>query len=159
MTSEEIITTLRKCSVFNELSVPELTSIAAMGVFCEFQAGEKLYDEGSTNNNLYVLAKGQVSLLRKSQLNDGRTAYTTVYVVRELPQRRMIGGWCSLIGRPHVQMCTARCEKPSLLVSLDSDGVREIMMKNPPLRIKILEQLVLILRDRIESSYAAMETL
>lgn len=159
MAFEDIIETLKTCNVFSELSLPELTAIAEKGVLCQFQAGEIIFNQGTEDNKLYVLSRGQVSLLRGVPLNDGRTAYTTVYVVRELPRRRMIGGWCTLIGMPHVQMCTARCEKASMLVSLDSKGVREIMIRNPGLRIKILEQLVLILRDRIESSYAAMETL
>jgi len=63
------------------------------------------------------------------------------------------------VGEQHVQMCSAKCDKPSKVISLGCYDLREIIVNNSKIRIKILEKLVLILRDRLESSYAAMETL
>jgi len=83
----------------------------------------------------------------------------TVYVLRERPLRRLMGCWCTLIGEEHVQMCTARCDQPSQLFSISCSDLREIMAKNSNMRIKILEKLVLILRERLISSYESMETL
>jgi hypothetical protein len=108
---------------------------------------------------VYFFSKGQVSLYRRFDLGNTRKADAAVYVLRESAHRRLMGGWCTLVGEQHVQMCTAKCDKPSKVVSLDCSALREIITINPNIRLMILEKLVLILRDRIESSYGAMETL
>jgi len=159
MEFDEVIKTLKKCELFDQLSEKELLSIANLGSIKEYEAGEIIYEQGVLGTKLYVLSKGQVSLYRRIDLGNARVADTAVYVLRESAQRRLLGGWCTLIGEQHVQMCTAKCDKPSKVVSLDCSDLREIIIKNPDIRVMILEKLVLILRDRIESSYGAMETL
>ena len=159
MDSKTIMKTLRKCELFSSLTEEELSLIARLGVAREYNAGEMIYEQGENGINLFVLTTGQVSLTRSVHLGNSRNACTPVYVVRETLQRRLIGGWCALVGEPHVQMCSARCDKPSEVVSIDGSEFRAILVKNSDIRIKILEKLILILRDRLESIYAAMETI
>ena len=82
-----------------------------------------------------------------------------VYDAREKPFRRLLGSWSGLIGERHVQMCTARCESPSKVISMSTEDLRKFLGKDIELRVKILEKLILLLRDRLESSYSAMQTL
>ena len=159
MESDEVIKTLRKCELFGQLSEKELLSIVNLGSIKEYEAGEIIYEQSILGTKLYVLSKGQVTLYRKIDLGNARVAETAVYVLRENAQRRLLGGWCTLPGEQHVQMCTARCDKPSKIVSLDCSDLREIITNNPNMLLMILEKLVLILRDRLESSYGAMEAL
>ncbi len=159
MESDEVIKTLRKCELFGQLSEKELLSIANLGSIKKYEAGEIIYERGVLGTKLYVLSKGQASLYRRIDLGNARTADAAVYVLREKTQRRLMGGWCTLLGEQHVQMCTARCDKPSKIVSLGCSDLREIITTHPNMRLMILEKLVLILRDRIESSYGVMETL
>jgi len=159
MDADEIQQTLRKCEFFGELSDEELKPIADLGVLEEYASGDIIYKQGNAGAKLYVLSKGQVSLVRTLKLDNNRMANATVYVLRESLGRRLMGGWCTLVGKKHVQMCTARCDKPSKVVSIDSSELREIMIRNADVQVKLLEKLVLILRGRIESSFAAMETL
>jgi len=159
MESDEVIKTLRKCELFGQLSEKELLSIANLGSIKKYKAGETIYEQGVIGTKLYVLSKGQASLYRRIDLGNGRVADAAVFVLRESAKRRLLGGWCTLLGEKHVQMCTARCDKPSKIVSLDCSDLREIITNNPNIRLMILEKLVLILRDRIESSYGAMEAL
>jgi hypothetical protein len=56
-------------------------------------------------------------------------------------------------------MCSAVCEKPTKVISMRCSDLRETIIKNSTIRIKILEKLILLLRDRIYSSYGAIETL
>jgi len=159
MDLEDVIKTLRKCELFSDLSATELRAIAKSGSVEEYQPGDTIYKQGDLGTNLYVLSKGQVSLHRKLMIGPTRTADATVYVLRETPRRRLMGGWYTLVGEQHIQMCSARCDKPTKVVSIDCSVLREVIVKNPGIRMKILEKLVLILRDRMESSYTAMETL
>jgi CRP-like cAMP-binding protein len=159
MGSEAIKIILRKCELFSDLSEQELSSIAALGRIEEYEAGGLIYKRGALGTRLYVLSKGQVSLVRRIKLDDTRIADATVYILREHPLRRLMGCWCTLVGKQHIQMCSARCDKPSQVVSIGCTRLRELIVKNPNMRLRILEKLVLIMRERLESSYVAMETL
>ena len=159
MGSKQIISALRKSKLFNELKDEELSPIVKLGHVEEYKAGETIYEQGSIGTKLYILSEGLVSLHRKFKLDDNRMASNKVYVMRESPYRRLMGGWCTLVGEQHVQMCSAVCDKPSKMIVLSCSDLREIIVKNSTIHIKILEKLVVILKDRLESSYAAMETL
>ena len=159
MGSEVITNILRKCELFSELSDEEMGSIAELGSIEEYEIGGLIYKRGALGTRLYVLSKGQVSLIRQIKLDDTRIANATVYVLRESPSLRIMGCWCTLVGEQHIQMCSARCDKPSQVISIDCTRLRELFVKNPNMHLKILKKLVLIMRERLESSYVAMETL
>jgi CRP-like cAMP-binding protein len=159
MDSDIIRETFRKCELFAGLSDEELSPIIELASVEEHEAGDTIYEQGKFGTKLYCLSKGQVSLLRKFRLGDGATATSTVYILRETPLRRIMGCWCTLLGEEHIQMCAAKCDRPSKVVSMACSDLRKVFDKNPGIQTKILEKFVLILRDRLESSYAAMETL
>ena len=159
MESEIIRETLRKCELFSGLSDEELSLIVELASLEECKGGDTIYEQGKLGTRLFVLSKGQVSLLRRSRFNDDTIATSTVYILRETPLRRIMGCWCTLVGEQHIQMCSAKCDRPSKIVSMACSDLRKVFNENPGIRTKILEKFVLILRDRLESSYAAMETL
>jgi len=159
MSIEEITEILRTCELFSELSDKELRSIAKLGRIEKFEAGEKIYEQSSIGTKLYILFKGHVALERMVDLGGVRKANVTVFTLRERTNRRIMGGWCTLVGKQHVQMCSAVCEKPTQVISMRCSDIRETMIKDSNMRIKILEKLILLLRDRIYSSYGAIETL
>ena len=156
---EEIAETLGKCELFSELSDQEILSIAKLGRIEKFEAGDKIYEQGSSGTKLYILSEGHVALERKVDLGNTRKAHVTVFSLTERPNRRLMGGWCTLVGERHIQMCSAICEKPTRVITMNCSDLRETMIKDSKLRIKIMEKLVLLLRDRIDSSYGAIEAL
>lgn len=156
---EKITEILKMCELFNELSDTELGSIASLGRIEKFEPGEKIYEQGSIGTKLYILSQGRVTLERKVDLGDRRVANLTVFALKEQTNRRLMGGWSALVGEQHVQMCSAVCEKPTKVISMRCSDLRETIIKNSTIRIKILEKLILLLRDRIYSSYGAIETL
>lgn len=155
----EIAEILSKCELFSDLSDKEIRSIAKLGSIEKFKAGETIYEQGSLETKIYILSEGQVSLERRVEIGNARTVNVTVFVLRERPNRRLMGCWCTLVGEQHIQMCSAVCGKQTKVVSLRCSDLREAMIKNSTIRIKILEKLVLLLRDRIDSSYGAIEAL
>lgn len=156
---EEITEFLKMCDLFCELSNNELRSIADLCQIEEFEAGDKIYEQGSIGTKLYVLATGRVTLERKFDLGGIRKAKINVFSLIERANRRVMGSWYTLIGKEHVHMCSAICEKPTRIVSMHCSDLRDTMVKDSKIRIKILEKLVLLLRDRLISSYEAIETL
>jgi CRP-like cAMP-binding protein len=159
MRSEEVMQTLKKCGLFSELSYEELSPFADLGSIENYAAGDMIYRQGDIAEKLYILSEGQVSLNRNFEIGNERQAEKVVYILRERPNRRLMGGWSSLVGEEHIQMCSAKCNKPTKVVSFNSSELRDLISKNMNIRIKILEKLIVILRDRLESSYSAMETL
>ncbi|OEU61529.1 MAG: hypothetical protein BA867_08840 [Desulfobacterales bacterium S5133MH16] len=156
---EKITEILRMCELFRELSDNELESIAKSGRIEKFESGEKIYEQGSIGTKLYILSEGRVTLERRVDLGGVRAANITVFALKEQKNRRLMGGWCALVGEQHVQMCSAVCEKPTKVISMRCSDLRETIIKDSTMRIKILEKLILLLRDRIYSSYEAIETL
>jgi signal-transduction protein with cAMP-binding, CBS, and nucleotidyltransferase domain len=159
MRLEEVIQTLKKCGLFSELSSEELSSIADLGSIETFATGDMIYRQGEMVNKLYILSEGQVSLNRSFEIGNDRQADRVVYILRERPNRRLLGSWSTLVGEQHTQMCSAKCNIPTKVVSFNSSDLRELISKNLNIRIKVLEKLVIILRERLESSYSSMETL
>lgn len=159
MAKEEIVQALKKCGLFTGLSDEELAPIAEVGTIEEFSVGDTIYRQGDTGKKLYILSEGQVALHRNYEIEGGRQAEKVVYVLRESPNRRLMGSWSNLVGERHIQMCSARCLKPTKVVAFDSSALKELILRRADIRIKILEKLVLILRERLESSYSAMDTL
>jgi CRP/FNR family transcriptional regulator, cyclic AMP receptor protein len=159
MSFDEILDILRVCDLFCELSGNELRSIAQLCRIEEFETGDIIYQQDSIGTKLYILASGHVALERKIDLGGTRKAKVNVFSLLERANRRVMGSWYSLIGKQHVHMCSAICEKPTRIVSIRCSDLRNTMVKDSVIRINILEQLVLLLRDRILSSYEAIETL
>ena len=159
MSLEKITDILRMSDLFCELSDNELQSIAELCRIEEFEAGDIIYRQGSVGTKLYILAKGRVILEREIDLGGTRKAKLNVFSLMERTNRRVMGSWFTLIGEQHVHMCSAICEKPTKMVSVGCFNLRSAMVQDSTIRIKILEQLVLLLRDRILSSYEAIDTL
>jgi CRP-like cAMP-binding protein len=159
MDSDVIEAPLKKCELFTGLSDEELSPIIGLASLEEYKAGDTIYEQGDFGTKLYALSKGQVSLVRRYRLSDDTVATSTVYILRETALRRIMGCWSTLVSEEHIQMCSAKCDKPCKVVSMACSDLRKVFDKNPGIRTKILKKLVIILRDRLESSYAAMETL
>jgi CRP-like cAMP-binding protein len=159
MELDKIIEVLKKCELFNHLNDNELESIAKMGKIEEYNTGDEIFKQGSVGTKLYILSKGFISLYRNIHLGKNRKGTVAVYEAREKPCRRLLGSWSALIGEQHVLMCTARCERPSKIISLSTKDLKKFLGKDIETRVKILEKLVLLLKDRLESSYSSMQTL
>jgi CRP-like cAMP-binding protein len=158
MESSEIVETLKKCDLFKYLDDEELNRVANLCTIVKHGAGKTIFGQGQRGDRLYVLSKGQVSLHRKYKLHDSRMADAVVYVLRETSSRRLIGGWCALVGKDHVYMSSAKCDKASRLIAIDGKHLRDFIVARPDIRIKIIEKLVLLLRGRLESVYDSFES-
>jgi len=159
MDIEKISKLLRKCEVFSELSDKEIRSIAKLCNIEKFKVGDSIYSQGGVGKKLYVLAEGEVTLERTIDIGDQRKAKIPVFTFRATPARRLMGGWFAVLGEEHRHMCTAVCYRATTLVSIECSELRDYIAKNLEIKTKILEKLILLLRDRIDSSYKAMETL
>ncbi|RMG16507.1 MAG: cyclic nucleotide-binding domain-containing protein [Deltaproteobacteria bacterium] len=56
---------LRRSRLFDMLSNEEVDLLASLSQLREFQAGEVVFEEGSEGDALYVIAEGEVEVVRK----------------------------------------------------------------------------------------------
>jgi CRP-like cAMP-binding protein len=159
MNIDEIVKLLRKCEVFSALAHKEIRSIAKLCNIEKFNPGDSIYSQESLGEKLYILAEGEVTLERTIDIGDQRKAKIPVFTFRATPFRGLMGGWFALVGEQHRHMCTAVCYTATTLISIECSKIREYIERNLEIKAKILEKLILLLRDRIDSSYKAMETL
>jgi hypothetical protein len=64
-----------------------------------------------------------------------------------------------LVGKEHIHMCSAKCDRVSRIVVIDGASLRDFILDKPDIHIKIIEMLIVILRGRLESSYDSFESI
>lgn len=135
MDTEKMAEILKHSELFSDFSDKEIRSIAEIGHVESYQTGDTIYEQGSKGEKIYLLSEGKVSLQRRAELGNNRTAIVTVFILRELPQRWIMGGWSALVGAEHVQMCSAICDKPTRVVVVPCSSLNAVMAKDSVVRI------------------------
>lgn len=146
---------LQDCDLFNELNRAEIERIAGLSNFESYGIGESIFSQGERHKNLWIIAEGSVYLERAIDLG-GRKGKATICI---LGKGRALGCWSTLLGQKHHLMSTAICNKPTRLVAFSGDELRKMMIDNRELGFKVLQNLCLLLQDRIQCAYGAMENI
>ena len=61
--TEEYVHILRQADIFYDLTLPKLEMVAVLCSEITYKAGEIIFEENSTGDELYVIASGQVDIL------------------------------------------------------------------------------------------------
>jgi len=147
---------IRKSSIFGVLGDEELDAIAMHGEIERYAAGETIYRQGDVGRNLYVIAQGEAHLERSYAMNGDRTVRRTVLRLR---RGRVLGCWLGLTGREHRQMCTAVCQKDVVAVVFECQRLRDLISSHPEMGVKLYAQLIMSLKDRLETTYSVLESI
>ncbi len=144
---------LEECEFFSGLVTGDLEKIAELCQIRNYEVGETLFRQGDFGEHLWAVADGQFSLERSIELGKQKGSV----VISTLGKGRILGCWSSLLGEPHILMCSAVCEKPAVVLRLSGSKLREIMHADTDLGYAIMEKLSFLLRDRVQSAYGALE--
>ena len=153
MDRSEIKGILGACEFFRGLDPADIQEIAALCTVETYEPGQSIYHQGEFGVRIYIIADGQVVLERSVDLG----ARKATVAIGMLGQGRVFGCWSTLLDEPHNFMSSAHCRKESRLISLKGADLRAMMLRNQPLGFKVLERLCLVLRERIQAVYGAME--
>ena len=153
MTSSGISEVLETCELFSGLCREEIDKIADLGRVETYEAGENILSQGDFGENLYIIQEGHVFLERSIDLGPRKGKA----MIGLLGKGRALGCWSTLLGEPHTLMSSAVCRKPTRVVAIKGQALREMMQANYPLGFRILERLCFILRERIRGLYGAMD--
>ena len=153
MMSSEIIDALRKCEIFGNIGEEDIQRIAQLCSIESYEAGDTVFSQGEYGNKIYLIADGQVALVRSVSLG-GRQSTITVDL---LGKGRGLG-WSSFLCDPCSVSASAVCQKESQLVSLSGPNLRAMLEDNPSLGFKVMDRLAQIIGNRLRAAYGAMDT-
>ena len=153
MQTEEILNVLQNSKFFRNLATKNLRKIASLCNEESFEVGEWVFKQGDYGEHLYIVVQGHIHLERAMTMGD-REGHV---IIDTLGKGRTLGCWSALLGEPHVLMSGAVCEKPSLLLKINGDALRQLMTESIDFGFDMMERLCFLLRDRIQAAYGAMD--
>ncbi len=153
MAPSKVADVLERCELFSGLTRKEIEKIASLGSVETYKAGESILNQGDFGENLYIIEEGNVFLERVVDMGSRKGNA----VISLLGKGRVLGCWSTLVGEPHNLMSSAVCRKPTKVVVINGQALREMMMSNSRLGFRVMERLCSMLRDRIRGLYGAME--
>ena len=153
MKSAEIEETLAGCELFKGLEPRDITNIARICRVDTYSAAEAIYQQGDFGENIYIIAKGQVVLERTVDMGsrEGRV------VIATLGKGRVFGCWSTLLNEPHFMMLKTFCPTPTTILVLKGAELRDCMLQDVRFGFNVMEKLCLLLRERIQAAYGALE--
>ena len=153
MESSEIEQTLANCELFKSLNQEEIQNIAGICRVATYEKEELIYQQGDFGDHLYVIARGQVVLERSVDMGNRKGQI----VIATLGKGRVFGCWSTLLNEPHIMMLRTFCHTPATILELEGIKLRNLMTRDRRFGFRVMEKLCLLLRERIQSAYGAME--
>jgi len=153
MNPTEINQALEHCEFFERLEKNDISQIAGLCQVITYEGGEYVFQQGDYGEYIYVVVQGRIHLVRAVDLG----ARKGEVVMETLGKGRVLGCWSTLLDLPHILMSSAACQKPTTTLAIKGADLRKIMISNTALGFNIMERLSILLRDRIQAAYGAME--
>lgn len=144
---------LRAIGIFSTLSDPELDIIGTNGEFRDYADGETVYEAGTTDEELFVIERGSVRIVRAA---DGRTGGTGGDG-GQIDLARFVAGE----GFGEQDLMTAEPRGASAIVDGDTRllafpaadrRLGDIIHEHPAIFAKVLHQLLVLVAGRIRST-------
>jgi CRP-like cAMP-binding protein len=153
MDTDDIIQVLQNSQFFRNLASENLAKVASLCREVNFEVGDWVFKQGDYGEHLFIVVEGYIHLERAMNMG-GRQGQVTIDT---LGKGRTLGCWSALLGEPHVLLSGAICEKPSLLLKIRGNALRQMMTENVSFGFDMMERLCFLLRDRIQAAYGAMD--
>ncbi len=153
MKSTDIHQTLTSCELFKGLEENEINMIAEICQVKTYEIGDVIYQQENSGGYIYIIAEGRITLERSMNTvsRKGRVVITI------LGKGRVFGCWSTILDEPHHTLLTSFCQKPAKIIVLKGADLRGLMTHDTQFGFNILEKLCLLLRDRVQAAYGAME--
>jgi CRP-like cAMP-binding protein len=141
------------CELFKGLDKKSIMEISALCREESFRAGEYVFHQGDLGESIYIITEGLVFLERCINLGSSQGNK----VVGMLGKGRSFGCWSTLLGECNSFLSSAVCQKHSKVIAFKGADLRGLMLNNPDFGFNMLQKICLLLRDRIQDVFGAME--
>jgi CRP/FNR family transcriptional regulator len=138
---------LARLPLFETLNQRELEELGAVAVPRSFERGQVIFSEGTQGDVMYVIRSGRVLIKREHA--GGRTIALT-----EMGPGDLFGELA--IFDKEARSATAECIEPTEVIALTSGDVTRVLLGNPDISVKLLQQLsrrIRVANSRIGDQY------
>lgn len=138
---------LSQLPLFETLNKREIEELGAVAVPRSFDRGDVIFQEGTQGDVMYVIRKGRVLIKREHA--GGRTI-----ALIEMGAGDLFGELA--IFDQDARSATAECVAPTELVALTAGDVNRVLLRNPEIAVKLLQQLskrIRVANSRIGDQY------
>ena len=153
MISSKIIEALQRCELFNTLSEEDVKQIATLCQINTCKAADTVFTQGEFVTKIFLVAEGQVSLLRSVNLGERQGTLTI-----DLLGKGRGMGWSSLLCEPSGASASAICQKTTEIISLEGADLRVMLEEKPEMGFRVMDRLAHAMRHRLSAAYGAMDT-
>ncbi len=145
--------TLQSCEFLKDISPSYLETISGFCSIDKYEAGSYIFQQGDLGEDLYIIIEGYVFLERTMDVGNHKGSV----VIDAFGKGRTLGCWSTLLDKPHRLLSSANCRKDSTVIRLKGRQLRNCMEEDTAFGFIMLERLCLLLRDRIQAAYGAMD--
>ncbi len=146
MVSPEMLRRFRCFSPVHEKSLEALAMIAREELVA---AGRQLFSEGDPAETLSLIVDGEVEI--QYLLGSGEPRVVDMLIAGD------ILGWSALV-EPHKMTGIATTRKPTRLIRIQAQPLRELCERDPLLGYRLATQAVRLLADRLDGARAQLAT-
>jgi CRP-like cAMP-binding protein len=142
---------LKKTELFGGLDETRLSLLLSRSVVRSFTEGETIFHYGGEATHLYVLIKGGVDLIVKSQEKID-------FMTSKIEKEGAVFGTASLM-EPYRYNVSAHCLKSSEVLVFDAQSVRKIMEEDPRIGMEMMKRLASVYFHRLNELRAGVSNL
>jgi CRP-like cAMP-binding protein len=140
---------LRRFNCFSPVGEESLKALATIAREECVPAGRQLFGESDPADTLSLIVEGEVDI--RYLLGSGES-----YVVDTLIAGDILG-WSALVA-PHKMTGIATTRKPTRLIRIQAQPLRELCERDPLLGYRLSTQVIRLLADRLEGARAQLAT-
>ncbi len=142
---------LKRTELFEALEESQLNALLLHASVESFPEGKTIFNQGEKAVRLYVLVEGAVDLTIK-------TEEKIDFMTSKIEKEGAVFGMPSLI-EPFRYNVTAICLKPSKVLVLDADHIKERMEGDPKMGMEIMKKLASIYFNRLNEMRSGVSNL
>jgi CRP-like cAMP-binding protein len=153
---------LKGFPIFYDIPQEHLSEISQVGKFSNFDLSQTIFQDGENAFNLFGVVDGEVELsitVRDKILKANikyeeyvQTHFETIEndIIVDSIEPGEVFGWSALIN-PRLYTTTAKCSKPSIIMSLPADKLQAIFNKNSQLGYLFMVRVSEIISRRLRN--------
>ena len=135
---------IKNSQLFWKLSDAQIDKIVELCQEESYEAGVRIFSEGESAHNLYIVKEGKVALEMEIRIGRRTRKQATIGVITE----GQVFGWSALSERPVFTMSAISIENTKILV-LNGDLLRHQCDQDSDLCRKVMHELVSLVSDRL----------
>lgn len=141
---------LKRAEAFQSLNETEIDAIAEFSTTHSFSVGQRLFKDGDTAKNLWVIAEGMIDL--RFELPERETSEANTI---SSAGKNQIIGWSSLIP-PYTYKLSAYCaDSTCKVLKIDAKQLLEYLRKYPALGYRVLKGMIRVVGKRFQQLQAS----